>query len=264
MKFIFHKIKLSLCILGMFGLFKIQAQGPSENTEGTINYSSTMDAKNIYVQLNTTDEATMLSMLHRGFSIYFDVKGRRKKNVAIQYPSEIEVPQGKPNRKYSTRGAREEREEDDGERGPDILAQLGGMSKTARYTHPDLSQEFHLDLNNLGVSMAYNYDKEANVLHYELMIPKNNIGTPPVDLSKLTIGVVTTKIEREEDTASNISFGGGGQGGRGGQGGGPGGGGRGGRQGGSQGGDRPDQDQRPEEVAIDFWFKADLSKSNKI
>ncbi|WP_405246469.1 hypothetical protein [Cellulophaga sp. Asnod2-G02] len=259
MKFIFNKIKWSLCILGVFGVLKSQAQVSLENSEGTINYSSTMDAKNVYVQLSTTDEATMLSMLHRGFSVYFDVKGKRKKNVAVQYPSEVALPQRKPNSNENRRGTSGEREEKDDERGPAILAVLEGMSKMARYRTPDLAQEFHLDLNNLGISITYDYDKDAGFLHYELIMPRNNISIHPVEVSKMTIGVVTTKIEREEDSSSNISVGGGGQGGRGGQSGGPGGsgGGPGGRQGGSQGGDRPNQDQRPEEVTIDFWLKAD-------
>ena len=70
---------------------------------------------------------------------------------------------------------------------------------------------------------------------------------------------MTPKITSETKTESpNVSFGGGGQGsrsggGRGGQAGGPGGGGRGGSQG------TPPQDQRPEEVSINIWFKADAN-----
>ncbi|ADV51164.1 hypothetical protein I2486_19380 [Cellulophaga sp. E16_2] len=257
MKFIFNKILMSLCILGVFGVLKTQAQAPHENSEGTINYSSTMDAKNIYVHLGTTDEATMVSMLHGGFSIYFDVKGKRKKNVSVQYPSEVTAPQAMGNGSENARGTSGVRQEIEHEKRPDILAVLVGLSKMARYSTPDLVQEFHLDLNNLGISIAYDYDKDAGLLHYELIMPIKNITVNPIDVSKLTIGIVTTKIEKEQKESSNVSFGGRDQGGRGGQGGGPGGG---GGRGGSQGGDRPDQDQRPEEVTIDFWFKADLSQ----
>ena len=67
-------------------------------------------------------------------------------------------------------------------------------------------------------------------------------------------------MERDtENTGSNISFGGVGQGR--GQGGGPRGGGQGGGpKGGGPAGGPPQQDQRSEEVTIDFWFKANLTE----
>jgi len=122
-----------------------------------------------------------------------------------------------------------------------------------------LVQEFHLDLNKLGVSITYNYDEDSKELQYELVIPKQEISN--AHFSKLSIGIVTPKREKEsKDKDTNISFGGGGQGGggggRGGQGG-PGGGQGGGGRGGSQGGP-PQQNDRPEESSLDIWFKVDM------
>ncbi|WP_282049870.1 hypothetical protein [Maribacter aquivivus] len=231
------------------------ATSQAQNSEDNINYSSFITDENVHVQLSTFDQATMLTMLHKGFYVYFDVKGKRKKNVAIQYPINIAPPE-KQNRNERNNGTREELEEE--QRGPDIATLLAEMPKIGEYTNLDYEQEFHLDLNQLGVSITYVYNEENKELQYELIIPKYKISD--ANLSKLSIGIVTPKREKEsKDKDSNISFGSGGQGGggggRGGQGG-PGGGQGGGGRGGSQGGPSP-QNDRPEETTIDIWFKAD-------
>ncbi|WP_405397075.1 hypothetical protein [Maribacter sp. Asnod2-G09] len=221
----------------------IQAQKSQDN----INYNGFITDENVHVQLSTVDQATMLTMLHKGFNVYFDVKGKRKKNVAIQYPINSAPPE-RPNRSERNNGSREDQEEE--QSGPDIATLLAEMPKIGEYTNLDYEQEFHLDLNQLGVSINYVYNEENKELQYELIIPKHKISD--ANLSKLSIGIVTPKREKEtQDKNSNISFGGGGQGG--GPGGGRGGQGGGGR-GGSKGGPPPQQD-RPEETTIDIWFK---------
>ncbi|WP_324027149.1 hypothetical protein QSV08_05050 [Maribacter sp. BPC-D8] len=232
----------------------IQAQ----NSQDNINYNSFIKDGNIHVQLSTVDQATMLTMLHKGFYVYFDVKGKRKKNVSVQYPINI-VPHERPNRNDRNKGNREEQKEE--QSGPDIATLLAEMPKIGEYTNLDYEQEFHLDLNQLGVSITYVYNEENKELQYELVIPKHKIAD--ANLSKLSIGIVTPKREKEsQDKNSNISFGGGGQGGgsgggRGGQGR-PGGGQGDGGRGGSKGGP-PQQEDRPEETTIDIWFKVNQS-----
>ena len=39
----------------------------------------------------------------------------------------------------------------------------------------DYEEEFHLDLNNLGVTINYNYDEASKELRYQLKRPKNSI-----------------------------------------------------------------------------------------
>ncbi|GBF19377.1 hypothetical protein C21_01542 [Arenibacter sp. NBRC 103722] len=137
---------------------------------------------------------------------------------------------------------------------------LDAMPKKANYIKNDYEEEFHLDLNKLGISISYNYEEEGKILRYYLKMPKQRIADGGIDFSKMSIGVVTPKMERDtENKGSNISFGGVGQGR--GQGGGPRGGGQGGGpKGGGLGGGLPQQDQRSEEVTIDFWFKANLTE----
>ena len=260
MKFILNRIRLSLGVLALFVFVKSNAQPLQENIADQIEYNSNTDAENIYVQLSTADQPTMLSMLNPGFYVYFDIKGKKKKKVSVQYPLGMEPPQRAQGR--NDRGGGDSGEKEDADRkGPDILVMLDAMPKKANYINNDYEEEFHLDLNKLGISISHNYDEESKLLYYNLKIPKQNIAKGDIDFSKLSIGVVTPKVEKAtEDKGSNISFGGGGQGG-GPRGGGQGGGGsRGGGQGGGQGRDRPQQDQRPEEVTIDFWFKANMTE----
>ncbi|MEP1019163.1 hypothetical protein, partial [Maribacter dokdonensis] len=71
-------MKIYTTLLLLFGW----AIGQAQNTEDNITYQSIIDAEHIMVQLSTVDQATMMSMLHQGFYVYFDVKGKKKKNVS--------------------------------------------------------------------------------------------------------------------------------------------------------------------------------------
>lgn len=227
-------------------LILVLAIGQAQNTEDNITYHSIVDEEHIIVELSTVDQATMMSMLHRGFYVYLDAKGKKKKNVSIQYPINSTAPQ-RPERNERDNNTREKTDEQERKR-PDMNELLEEMPRTARFINFDYEEEFHLDLNNLGVTINYNYVEASKELRYQLKIPKNSIADNDTKLSKLSIGIVTPKITSETKTeSSNVSFGGGGPGGgRGGQGG--------GGRGGSQG--APPQDERPEEVSINIWFKA--------
>ncbi|WKX75917.1 hypothetical protein [Zobellia laminariae] len=79
MRIALNKIRLSLSVMVLFAFVETYAQEPEEKIEDLITYNSSMDADNIYVALSTTDRPTMLSMLHRGLFVYFDVKGKKKR-----------------------------------------------------------------------------------------------------------------------------------------------------------------------------------------
>jgi len=264
MKFLKIQKRITFSLLILMAFVNSNAQLSEETMADKISYNSTMDADNIYVQLSTQDRPTMLTMLHRGLYVYFDIKGKKKKKVAIQYPIQgtpLQSPFG------NTTDTRRNREEVGGnnQQGPDISVLVAEMPKMALYTNQDSELEFHLDLNKLGVSIKYDYDTEEKILHYELTIPKQQIADSESDFSNLSIGIISPKKEDKTDgNSSNASFGGRGQGGglsggRGRQGGRSGGGlARGGR-GGSRNGASP-QKERPEETTIDFWFKVNFEK----
>ncbi len=267
MKLNYKKVSFTLYTILFLGLYSCYAQTPKEekNSEDNIAYSSTSDKDNIYVELSTSNVPTMLSMLHRGFYVYFDVKGKKKRNISVQYPSEVTQMQRQSPRKSRDNNTEQERgEREEGERkGPDISTLLTQMPRKANYNTPNSEEEFHLDINSLGIKISYSYNAEDNILQYNLAIPKKRISDIPSKLPKLSIGVVTSKMENEEKESPNVSFGGGGQGSRGGGGrggqGGPPGGGQGGGQGG-RGGSQTGQPQRerPQEINLNIWFKANL------
>ena len=265
-------MKYTLGILLLFISAFSTAQN-QENREDNVVYSTSTDRNYVYVHLSTDIESTMMSMLHQGFSVYFDTKGKKKKKVAIKYPSEVkqhERPERQNGRSQQANQNRSGRQKIQGQdegtrerRGPDIFKIVNNLPQEAEYTFFDKTQEFNLEINALDIAITYTYEKDnGGILHYELKVPKYRITKDNVDLSKLSIGIVTTKAKQENRDSSNLSFGGRGQGGgpsgrSGGQGGPPSGGGQGGGRGGSGGGP-PQQNQRPQLDTINFWFKANL------
>jgi len=220
-----------------------------------LNTKQFFDGKDLYVTLHTEFKETMLSMLHRGYTIYFDVKGKKKKNVSIQYPLKTERLE------KGTRPERGERIGNGEQNGPDINKMLENLPKMANYTSYDSSQDFNLDLNSLGIEMNYSYEESTEVgpiLEYHLKIPASKIVMENEDLSKLSIGVVSIKQEQKENKQqANM-----GRSGR--QGGGQGGRSRGGGGGRGGGGNRGGSTQARETVqvaTIDFWFE--LNDKNK-
>ena len=246
-------------------------------TDENVTYTITSDENNIHVNVSTTDEKVMMSMLRLGVTVFFDIKGKKKENVYVKYPSEAmerEKRQGRPDQaSQNERPEASSLEEDEAKRKKRIMDILEkDYSQTAAYNYFDDSEEFHILMNTLAIDVAFTYNDAEDVLEYNLTIPKSKINTDSSkDLSKLTIGIETIKAKRKgsgengvQGSLSGINLGrqGGGRQGGGGQGGPPGGvgGGQGGRsQGGGGQGGRPNGGQsRPADTLLEFWFKADV------
>ena len=163
-----------------------------------IAYKINQDANTIYISVSTSDKKTMMTMLHRGVTVYFDLKGKKKKSVYVQYPKESAKPNfnnGQP------------RTEDR----PDLKEILDDMPKYALYKNLDSQSQFHIGLNALDIALSFS-EIDRETLLYELRIPKEKIGSKSKnDFSKLSIGVLIGAINRKKDSKSGMSFG---QGGR--------------------------------------------------
>ncbi|WP_299241648.1 hypothetical protein [uncultured Aquimarina sp.] len=225
------------------------------NTE---TYSVYHDDTYIYLSINTIDPKITSSILRQGITVYFDVKGRNKKNVSITYPiiRNQRPPRRNEDRVQETRGFKED---------SSLIEQIDHMLQNdppqkALYTYYDNSKEFNTLLNNEGISINLDLDKEENNFLYSLKIPKLKINDDPdFDFNKLTIGVITAETSRNESKEARPSNGqqsarGGGRGGR------PRGGGSQGRSGngpsGNQGRSRGGEPSP--KIQLDFWFKAKL------
>ena len=248
------KIKLAILYFLICTISRAQDKETFTGSEDNVEYKAIFDGKDVYVTLRIEFKETMQSMLHRGYTIYFDVKGKKKKNVSIHYPLNAGRPEkgSKPER-----GERREKDENSEQKGPDIAKMIKNAPKKANYTYFDSSKGFNLDMNNLGIVMNYSYENSevGPILEYHLKIPASKISENTMDLSKLSIGIVSTKQEQKKSgQQSGFSMGGKQRGG--GQGGPPDGGNGQGGAGRGSGVRPPQRDATTIEVEkIDFWFK---------
>jgi len=230
-------------LLAIIALTSMYMQAISENLDTTkienkkINYRFTSDANNLYLNIKTSDRDNIMSMLRSGISVYFDTKGKKKKNVYVRYP----INSGK--RKERGGGQSDQK-------GPQLMDVISEMSKKAEYGHFKNKQQFHIDLNTQDIQLGFKFNKEERALEYHLKVPKTQIiADKELDLSKLSVGVVIGEKNRELQVGSQQrSSGGRGQRGGGGP---PGGG-----PGQQRGGNGAQQSGRPSLTSINFWFDA--------
>ncbi|GAA3518545.1 hypothetical protein GCM10022393_35830 [Aquimarina addita] len=244
---------------------KVIVTDTTQVLDNNIIYKTFDDSNYVYVTASTTDPAILKPMLHQGVTVFFDIKGKKKKNVYVTYPFNEEKKPPKRDRS----GQKEENQEMEEREKPDVTKILEDLSQKAMYSYFEEVKEFNTALNNLDIDVSFSTDSLEQI-HYMLRIPKEKINTnSKKDLSKLSIGVLIghNATDKESDGPSGgrsqMNIGNGQSRGSGGQGGPPGGGGQGrggsGRSGGgaSGGGERPSQENRQKNQ--EFWFDANLT-----
>ncbi len=229
----------------------------TEVTNSNVNYKVTHNEDNVYLNISTTDMSTLMAMLRTGVIVYFDITGKTKENVSIKYPLEPLQP------KFETE--KEQFNDDDfGEfeppvRDDNVMKQnidrliKNDLPEIAEYHFFDRTQEFHILLNTLNITLSYMYTYDADhvKLEYQLTIPKLCISeTPQADFRKLSIGIKTgtpTKFNSENNERPrpdrDMNRGPGGLRGAGGP---------------PPRMDNMDEDRRPQNTTINFWFDAKL------
>lgn len=205
-------------------------------TDNNVLYKVSSDAVYLYLNVSTLDKGTAMSMLRRGITVYFDVRGKHKKDVYIKYPYSTEPIPFKQGLQ----------EESDNEEPPsfDLNNSIENIPEEAEYGFFDDKQQFHKELNNLDMKLGYKYTPSNRLLEFYLRIPKDKImSNKTKDLSKLSIGVVTNKVERSFDKEKFE---------------------RENQRGMERGRMSPSDDQesnlRFQHTSIDFWFDANLGK----
>lgn len=250
-----HPITNLILCLSMSLILNAQSQNETAFEDDDIQYKITEDATNLYVSVSTKDQSKMRAMMHFGLTIYFDVKGKKKKDVFVKYP--FETPE--PRLPQAGQPTGEERL-DKTQKQPDINHILEQLPAEAIYTYFDNVQQFHKDLNSLDITYSWQYHNEDKQLEFALKIPKDRVVTKKhSDVANLSVGVSTSKVEpnlqnngKKPKSSSGIQQGRG-QGGSGGQ--------RNGMRG--RGGQRPNTNaqeapKKPNVVTQIFWFDADL------
>jgi uncharacterized membrane protein YgcG len=222
-------------------------------------YEVHQDADYIYFTVNTGDPKIMMSMLRQGVTVYYDIKGKKKRKVSVTYPVRGDAPK-RQRQERSLGQQNEERSEPTADRLYEMVRNhvKRGLPQQATYAYYGDDTTFNVQLNSQDIAVQFIYDSENQLLNYQIKMPKTKISNDPeVDFSKLTIGVVTPErtTENREGGSGQNARAGGGNNQRGGSPGGGGGGGRGGQRGGGQ--KKPSR-QGTSGVTLNFWFKAGL------
>lgn len=228
---------------------------------GKMFYSVSEDSTYVYINVRTSEEKTIKSIIRTGLTVYFDLKGKKKKDVFIRYPY-VDRSGGSKNKQKSGSG----RGNDDS---VDLYSLIEKMPSNAQYGFYGEATVFNKDLNAQDIHLGYQTDGER--LEFNLQIPKSKIiRKNRNDFTKLSIGVESNQPDkRQSQDRKPETRQGSGIRPEGGRGGGMSGGGReGGMSGVGRGGgnDRPqrggedqgEKPKRPELVIVNDWFDGDL------
>ena len=159
--------------------------------ENNVLYKVFSDNNYIYLNVSTTGKKTSMSIIRNGLTIYFDIKGKKKKDVYIKYPYNTEHRQLSQNSQESKKNEEFS--------AIDLNSIIENLPKEAEYGYYDEKQLFHKGLNSQDISLGYKATED--LLEFSLKIPKNMISNENIiDFSKLSIGVLTNKFERSSET----------------------------------------------------------------
>ena len=217
---------------------------PADTTQisnKNVLYKVSQDDNNVYLSISTTDRKTAMSIIVNGLTIYYDIKGKEKKDVYVKYPYSNE---SKPSQQGSLGNI--------DVNAIDLNSMIKKLPAEAEYGSFEEKQAFNKDLNTLDIAIANHYTASSQLFEFSIKIPKAKIASQEnSDFSKLSIGVVANKMEgtvnkeRGQGQSQGMRSGGG----RGGNGGG-------GGRGGARGQNEQQSSPTAERVTVDFWFGA--------
>ncbi|GAA4278624.1 hypothetical protein GCM10022259_33490 [Aquimarina mytili] len=149
-----------------------------------ISHEVTQDETTIYLKLSTSHEETIKKLLFLGTTVYFDINGKENRDVYVNYPLKME----KSNVNH-IHVQKEQAEE------INLQSILEKIPQQATYGNFDQVQQFHILLNNLNINASLRQNDNITI-ELTIEIPKNRISEEPFDVSKLSIGVVSGKLEK--------------------------------------------------------------------
>jgi len=215
---------------------------PADTTQVSnenILYKVSQDDNYVYLNISTTDTKTSMSIIRTGLTVYYDIKGKKKKNVYVKYP-------------YSTepRQSRQGSQGNNDSNTIDLNSMIEKLPAEAEYSSFEEKQEFHKDLNTLDIAIENHYTASSQLFEFSMKIPKTKIlSKENSDFSKLSIGVVSNKMEgninkeRGQGQNQGMRSGGGRRG-------------NGSGRDGMRGQNRQEPSSTAEKITVDFWFDA--------
>lgn len=186
----------------------------SVENEFTIRYSVDNDATNLYLALIIKSEQEQIKMMRMGMNIYFDLKGKKRDNMGIEFPLKSELNnsvQLSGNSGQQTNSTREKFDLQAAKMryGYNLLGlKLFGFTNTEPLKQV-LDQEG-------SVQIAYTWDS-TNIMQIEYLVPLNLLGEPSsLNQKEISIGFHVNGITMPTAGTGNFAATSGGGGGRGG------------------------------------------------
>ena len=216
--------------------------------EDNILYQVSNDQENLHIKFKTSDRSSIMKILGQGTYLYFDIKGKKKRDVSLEYPMASE--NGTDRRPGMNQNPGERTRLDLTE----ILARIPKEAELINHKESELIQ-FNMLESDIKPSLTVSGESEIT---YDLIIPFHRISKNGLSsITTLSVGIVTKGMNPSSMGGQSGRMGGMPQGGgkKGGKGGGMSGG-RSGSMDGRQGGPRDGEMASP----INIWFLVDLHR----
>ena len=220
------------------------------NTDSNLLYYVSNDAENLYIRLNTSETTSIAKILRTGLTIYFDVKGKKRKDIFVHYPlaqnqqlSDNEIPRPGNNNIHTPQ--------------IELTKLISQISDIASYSNHKITEDFSVVMADSDIKI--NIQAKTNTeITYSLSIPFTKIAKNGLaDLSNLSVGIVSGRFDSPASGGSGKSGGGQGQSGAGmGSSGMHSGGGQG--RGRGMGSGQAQGNMSAMTTPIKFWFKIDI------
>jgi hypothetical protein len=210
--------------------------------ETDIQYAVSNDQENVHIYLRISDQMEIMKIMRGGLKFYFDIEGNKSRDVYLQYPQP-------PNQRHNGMNEPPNREEgqDPGYRNEMHRRMFGD----ALFVQGNEQIEIDVLQDSADVQVVMEMLGRSE-MNFVLTLPFNYLDDDGLDnINKMSVGIVSGKMQRPSGMSSGRSRGSGPGGRRPGAGQPPGG-------GTPSGGNMSAMNTR-----IDFWFTVDLFKTHK-
>ncbi|MFC6268460.1 hypothetical protein [Frigoriflavimonas asaccharolytica] len=241
-----HLLLILFTLSSLFSTATIKRNSPVDTTQvinGSLLYKISQEDNYVHLNISTKDKMSAMSILKNGLTIYYDLDGKKQKDVSIKYPNNNTIRQFQEGNILNVAND------------IDLNSIIEQLPAEAEYGYHDIKRTFNKDFNGFDIFIDLIYNDSNQLFEFSVTIPKDKISSQDnTDFSKLSIGVVANGMVRggERDEGQAQSRGGRSGGGRGN------GGGSGGRSGGGRGGnDRQNgqgQSSTDAKSPSAFWF----------
>jgi hypothetical protein len=176
----------------------------SSDKETSIQYATDNDAQNLYLAMKIADQGEQIKLMRMGMNLYFDLKGKHKQNMGIEFPVKKDNSGfqggGLPVRQSNGQGNEQETKPDIKKIRMMLALNLLSM-KLFGFTGGEPVEQ---NLETEGsLRIAFNWDS-TDVMHIEYLIPLIMLGDmPSLNQKMVSIGWKVNGVEMPPASGSN-------------------------------------------------------------